>query len=565
MFKTIHSGFHIFKRLLAWCLLAGLMAAGLAAQNFADPRDAVYDDLDNWSSRRLVGNLPDQRPYSLQTIKPLLEVVLEHPAATAVDRRRAGDYLRRIDDGFHAGVQGRLRTSDGAAGPYWHANAEFEMAGLPTEWLGAVFDFQVYLLDRSNGTQESDYTGQAEDYLEDWASMGESGVLIRQMAHTYVAVGEMGGSLQGYLGYGRQSVGDFSKNGIVIGSQGSSSGRLSFQLDLPEFTFAYGLYELVATADADTPAAQPSSGKHVFYHSLDAHVAPWLDLGLYESVVTGPYVDPLYFIPLSVFFQLQGAGGFEDGNSLIGLDFKLKPFEGFDVKGTVYVDDLHWNDIVSFDWDTKWKLAFQTGLSWSPAMKEVSDWLRRLDFDYTAVMPYMYTHYDGGNGGSANFTDYTNRGANFGPDLQPNSGRWSLAGSFSLLDDPLWGRLNADLGLVLVSHGNASADITSGNGTITDPGYLDGQPTFQPPFVDPTGQPYTRFLTQDVLEHVFQTRLGLSYTLSHGQTKDQVKDRAWGSTSLDLGYTYEHVWNAGLVEGAEADHHYLSLGVSWLY
>ena len=60
-----------------------------------------------------------------------------------------------------------------------------------------------------------------------------------------------------------------------------------------------------------------------------------------------------------------------------------------------YADDLHFNDIVNFNCNTRWKFVLQSALSWSPVGRIFKD----LGLEYTMVTPYTYTHpahsYDG--------------------------------------------------------------------------------------------------------------------------------------------------------------------------
>jgi hypothetical protein len=157
------------------------------------------------------------------------------------------------------------------------------------------------------------------------------------------------------------------------------------------------------------------------------------------------------------------------------------------------------------------------------------------------VTPYTYSHRDQISG-PANYSNYTHIGTPLGPSLEPNSDRFTLDASVSPL--PFF---NIGLRFRTIRHGNASAGITDGDGTIFDDGYDDaGNPTFQSE---------TRFLSQDVLEKILQLGLDADYTLWKG----------WGTLKGKLGYTFERILNPGLVQGEREFNHFFALSLSYQY
>jgi hypothetical protein len=59
--------------------------------------------------------------------------------------------------------------------------------------------------------------------------------------------------------------------------------------------------ELLATDDAGRGR---QSGKHHFFHSLELHPTSWLDVGVFETVITGR-LELLSFLPASAYFHSQ--------------------------------------------------------------------------------------------------------------------------------------------------------------------------------------------------------------------------------------------------------------------
>jgi len=195
---------------------------------------------------------------------------------------------------------------------------------------------------------------------------------------------------------------------------------------------------------------------------------------------------------------------------------------------------VNFNELVKFNFNTKLKIAIETGASWSPGNK----WLRKISLDYTAVMPYMYTHYDwhsAYNSTDFNADNYTHNGGNLGTSLSPNSDRINLTGSWRLDD-------STELSFFgnWIRHGNASEDTGASvhaDGSIFDNGIdLNGELYFQDSLP---------FLTQDVLEKVLQ--FGIGFTTTVDMPFQDVK-RYYGM-EMSLGYTYEMIWNSGRSSG----------------
>jgi hypothetical protein len=222
---------------------------------------------------------------------------------------------------------------------------------------------------------------------------------------------------------------------------------------------------------------------------------------------------------------------------MAGLFARFKLPQSVNINTTLYIDDIHFNDIVRFNFRTKYKIAFQSGVSWTPLYKH----FRRISFEYLLITPYMYTHYGSGDDDEPNFVNYTHKGRNLGCSLEPNSDRFLLKGSFAFSPMAV-----IDLFTSLVRHGNASDGITDGDGTIFDDGYSDEGATFQDE---------TRFLSQDVLEYTFQ--FGFNSLFEYPVRKLTLN---WG-----FGYTFEAVFNENLVEDQNNTNNLIniSFGISY--
>lgn len=561
-------------RPLAPLALALLLASGARAQVVTDPADPLYADLEVWEAQGLVPRLPALQPYPVQMVRHLLATVARHPRAPDAERERAAWLLAQLDEPLRLTLHLDERFASSAAGPYARAAIDPTLQGMVTPWLGGSARYQVMALRLDDGLALPAGVANPEDLIFDDVHFDVAGqtLHVRQVSHGSFGIGEGDGSLLFQLGLGRHRAGPFWHNGIVVGGQAPQAGQFSLLMRQPYFTAHIALYELAATDDAGLGSA---TGKHLHLHSLDFHPAPWLDLGIFESVVYGGRFELLYFIPMVAYFNSQGLTGFSD-NSLVGLNGRATPLPGLDLKAVLYVDDISFNDMASGNFNTKYKLATQVGAALAPTAlldgvaPGLMPWvqhhfIRLVTVDYTAVLPYTYTHQNTA-GAPFNYESYTNAGASFGPALEPNSDRLSLRALLRPLTDPRRGLLDVDLEVAWIRHGNASAGIIPGrDGSIHDDGWLGDVPTFQPPFEDPTGQPATRFLTQAVIEQTTQLSVGASLTLDGGHEDHSAWDRAWGGVTARARYTAQLQDNAGLVAGRSALEHFGELSLAWRY
>jgi hypothetical protein len=222
------------------------------------------------------------------------------------------------------------------------------------------------------------------------------------------------------------------------------------------------------------------------------------------------------------------------------------------------------------------------GFSWAPK----NNFLSRLDFDYTAIMPYMYTHwpepetnrYNGPQDPSdpkslpigdrepriPNYLNYTHMGRNLGPDLQPNSDRFSIRSSFRFIPN-----LDIRLSAYLTRHGNASEgrefyDHSDNfhDGSIFDYGSIDPWTSGPHFWDDHTMNNFYKdipFLTQDVLEILLGGTVGVTWTIPV----------SFGTFKLSADYGIQYGWNRSTYsnrrpqEGNNGFDHFWSIGGMW--
>lgn len=432
------------KLVTFFCLL--LAAASMYSQVACDPQDYFYDDLEVWEASGLVNNLPAARPYPLPLVKTILQTVLERGDSTQ----------RRIAQSHYDRFFGRVFT--------WGYKAELavDTADQLKEMalaLSADINLQIEELVSIGASLEGWATnklpdqeiqpvgeGSSRDIIEDNAKVGPFWLLPAMNSSIAIGTDEY------YLNAGimRASFGPF-RNGIFAGEQVLHSGQYNFAANKEKWGFNLSLYSLTAT---DGEADKPFPEKYVSIHTLEWRPVSWFNISLLESIIFGDRFEPMYVLPLSPYMISQGLTGFAD-NSWLGGMFTVKPVPGLRIDGTLYADDLSFNDIARLNFDTKWRLAGQIGTKFAPLESGI---FTLAGFDYTLVTPYTYSHKNGDplDMSAANYQNYTHYGENFGADLDPNSDRINLRIKLRPLED-----VDFDVVGVMIRHGNVNEGIDS--------------------------------------------------------------------------------------------------------
>ncbi|MDR0600244.1 MAG: hypothetical protein LBG84_09245 [Treponema sp.] len=547
------------KKTMALFLLPVLVSVA-EAQVIHDPNDPLYKDLDWWAVRGyLTQALPMVRPYPAQLLDELLEEAAGRAAeagdeAAALRARRYRDAIAPGSRALHAGARAGAAGLDGDADPLLALFAE----GTPRlrDWLAGSFAFAGYGSTKSPAFvhQTPGIYGPQADLIPDDSGVGA----VELLPHWTSALTVGTGDFYFQAGLIRSSLGPLYDNGVIVGPQASRAGHFSLVYRRPKWTFEALWLELVA---ADTTGQGRYPNKHMVTHIYSFRPIQALEVSFFESVVWGGRFEPLYLLPFSWLMASQAMADFGD-NSLMGFLVRWSFIRNAQFLTQVYVDDIHFNDIMRFQFDTKYKFAAELGLVWAPERGP----LRSLAGDYTIVFPYMYTHmYDldpatygtrypsqtGYGGPHPNYQDYSHAGKNLGPDLEPNSDRISLRSTWNTLPS-----LDISLSAYLIRHGNASQnridqDMMDGayhDGSIFDDGN-DDKPDYDNNYRS------VRFLTQSVLETRLAGGIELSWRLP----------LRFGDVTLQAGYVAEYGWNRGLVRGNDGLVNYWSLGGTYRY
>ena len=513
----------------------------LGAQTVHNPNDELYKDIDRWFVQGYITDfIPMVRPYPAQLINKLLDQVINNGDASA--RETAAAYKAKIAPGTRfitPGILGHIQGND----------EDYELIGAPfAEGLfqvNSVFNVSYNLtffgLTDHEGGERFNVPGTYNiypDLIDDTADIGPFRIL-----QNWTSIATLGTSdMYFQAGLSRSSFGPFYDNGVVVGPQAPRAGHFSFVYSRPLWSMEMLFQTLSATDDWGNGRF---SQKYNIIHALNFR--PWnnLELGIVQSLVYGKRIDPLYFVPFTFMFGLQTVNGFED-NALIGLYFRGRLFNSLLVKGQIYIDDFSFNGLK--DGNPFFKTAGIAGVSWAPRNSVLS----KLDFDYTAVMPYMYTHWIereyNVQPGEPNYLNYTHMGRNIGPELEPNSDRISLRTRWGIIRN-----LDINVSAYMIRHGNASADHSPNNHLDQDGSIFDHGTNYYGSGYNTNPHRTFNFLTQSVIETRLGGTLGIAYTLPS----------PLGTFRFISEYGIQQTRNRGFVRGENYIDHFWSVGGVW--
>jgi hypothetical protein len=543
------------KKLGAAVFLSFSFLITLGAQHIHDPNDRLYKDIDRWFIRGYISSPPPLiRPYPAQLLDALLSEVINFGNEEA--QSKASAYRDQIAPGsriIHGGIAGSIEGEDDDAAligaPYVDAFFRF------SDWISAGASMYVYGVTKPLD-EELNVPGSYSPYpdlVADNASVGP--FKLMQDWTSMLSLGKYDFYVQ--AGLNRTSVGPFYENGIVVGPQAGRAGHLSLNYRQPKWSFEMLMLSLTASDDFGDNFFPE---KYLVFHSVNFNILPGLEFGFLESVVWGGRFEMLYLIPFMELFAAQSMADFGD-NSLLGFHVRWNARRNTQILAQLYVDDISFNDLIRLKFNSKYKLAGELGVIWAP----IEGPLESLSADYTAVFPYMYSHWNVpdehrynnvrddkynedsyGTGPFPNYLVYSHMGKNLGTDLNPNTDRVSVRSLWGLLPG-----LDLTLSAYFLRHGNPSADADMReserhDGSIFDDGV---------PEDDTNNYRYLHFLTQSVLDIRVAGGFGFEWSLPF--------PAFMGNFSLNMDYVMEYGWNRGLVRDNNGLAHYWSIGGTW--
>ena len=507
----------------------GLSAFSQAAVDIFDP---LYEDIRIWEKIGLLNDLSSLRPYPLQEIERILNIVIEK--GTEKQIKKAQEYKKRLFGSvFHyggiaeLGVEIPKKQRDILLAPLLDMNISIHR--LLTASAHANFSL-LNKLPKEEGLPAFQFSKR--DIMKDSTSIGSFYLL--PMFNSGIAVG----TPEYYFtaGMARTSFGPFDENNILIGKQAFHSGQFIFVVNKEKFTYNQAL---LAISASDDRGGSYSPKKFTASHSITYRPLPWISIGLVDIVTYGGRFEPIYLLPFSVFFIGQSIYNFADA-SMLGVTLTVKPIKGLKIDAVLLADDIGFNEIVKFKKDAKWRMAGQFGVSY--AMPK-DHWFSFADINYTLVTPYCYTSIHNNDRKEPNYENYTHNGEPLGSNLPPNSDRIKVKAQFR----PLEG-LAINVSNTFIRHANVTE-------SVYDPVILreylkegnystDGSIFNHSAVVDKNSERThaflysTPFLTQQTIQYVNQ--LGLEGVVNLPILK------SGGLIQFKMGYTFETNINPGV-------------------
>jgi hypothetical protein len=520
------------KRIVFPVVLHLLLIQALFSQSLINPSDSFYEDLQIWDTLGLVSNLPPLRPYPEPLVKSILKEVMESGSPLQWENARY-QYDRLFGKPLFWGAEGTGLFKTGMESP----DSQIDLTILAlgnfhlTDFFSISVDLNLLFTNKEQGSEVLPRNaGYRYDTYSDTADMGPLNVIAG--LNTNVAAGTEKMWIQ--AGVSRSSWGDFYDNGVVIGPQTDHTGNISYVIRGDNWNYTLAMFMLAASKDAGN-LDSPYPEKFMAMHAVSFSPLPWLDLAVYENMIYGKRFEPLYVLPISPYMTSQQLVGVGDDNLQMGFSFKIRPGKQLSWASNLFLDDAHFNDLVRLQFDTKIRIAVQTGISWVP----LNPFVRTLQLDYTIATPYMYTHSDSSSD-NMNYQNYTNNGKSLGAAIPPNSDRITVTGKFNLPVE----NMRLDTSLVFMRHANvneslpwdvAAEYLDNKGGEVSDGGIMDS-PNAGNGYFD-YAHHHLMFMEQETKQYTFQIGIKPAWELPRLPR---------GKLSLTAGYVFEYIYNDGV-------------------
>ena len=288
-------------------ILLSLLVLPAFAQISVDPNDDFYEYAQAWEIRGLVKTLPPVRPYSLNSIKNILQQVIKR--GNRKDVALAIEYWNEISGKpmgvkFEAKGKGKLTRTNKVDASDDDAESDldkliwgrFALAGdafVFPDFVSIGYDLGVLArTEKNEGPFLPYYTNSAYDAIQDAASLGPLNGYIDMNASAAIGTHEF--FAQG--GVNRSGYGPFLRKGLAINDTGYHMGNVSYSIVKDTFSFVQQYSAIGATKSYDGSGLKPE--KFMAFHALEYKFTPKFSASYYESIVYGKRFDLSYFLPV---------------------------------------------------------------------------------------------------------------------------------------------------------------------------------------------------------------------------------------------------------------------------
>lgn len=520
------------------------------AQVSVHPDDRFYQFAQNWEIKGYIESLPLIRPYPSPVIKDILETVINCP--NKADAEIALEEFERIfSKSYFASVEGGLDLKNSVS----ETNGGSELsknllgrAGIAGELVfhplvSFGYDFGFYGESADFFDVAPYYVNKKPDSLFDPADIGPIEMYIDWNAN--VSVGTKKTYATG--GLSTTGYGPFLNDGLALNDSSFHSGNFIFNTTQKKWSYASSLQMLGASVNNPYYASNLTDGKYLAFHAFQYRFNSKFHFSFYENIIFGPKFNIAYVFPVP-FMGIQNVTG-ASANLQMGLLLESVPVKGLKLAADIFVDDLAVNDVVKFNFDTKIRIAGQTGVIYSPDNSICTT----ISMNYQMVFPYTYAHweYTGSetaqiNASTINYQNYTNGGVCVGSVLDPNSDKFSFKAEFNPL--PFF---NFSFATNFIRHCNSAEAfgnddavkyILAREGQYATDGSINMHQMFENLESEggtPVDQAWNSlgFMTSGHKMEIVQA--GIKGEFHFPKTK-------FGRFSLSAGYTFEYVKNAGV-------------------
>ncbi len=195
------------------------------------------------------------------------------------------------------------------------------------------------------------------------------------------------------LGYGRNFIGDGYRS--LITTDGVSPYPF-FKINTSFWKIKYtNTYMFLKDIRQDAVADRTYATKYMANHYLSWNATKRLNIGLFESVIWSNSnkrgFDMSFLNPIVFYRSVEFASSARSGNALLGLTYKYKLNNQFNLYGQFLLDEFSLEEVKKADRSWKNKFGYQLGVKYFNAFN-VKNLLLQLEYNH--VRPYVYSHSD---------------------------------------------------------------------------------------------------------------------------------------------------------------------------
>lgn len=534
------------KKLFLFIILFSA-AFTLFAQVSLDPNDSFYQDAKTWEVKGLTGWLPQIRPYSVSTVKMILSDVKEK--GDEKDVQRAEYYEQKFfakpwNVGFTLGDTAVISNEGDKLRNYTFGLPEVygDMSFL--KYIG--FGYNLGIVSDSKNKKTENYLPFAEsnpfDTYDDPFTLGPLSNNINMNAN--ITVGKE--NLYGMFGLNRIAFGPFLNDSVLLSGGQFHTGNFSLIYEGEKWGYTQ-VFSVLSRSEKNSSSGVTNfkPEKYMGFHSVRFTPNKYFSFSYFESSVYTNRFDPCYLLPVP-YMIIQGMYGASD-NTISGLVFDVKPVNRIQLSTSLIIDDIDLDGIAKGDFNSRFRFAGIIGATYTPSVKFIDD----INFNYTLVTPYTYSHRDPVMDikpdvvSYYNKDNYTTRLTSLGTKLPPNSDRFYYSMTFAPVKN-----LKVDCALSFMRHANIAESYTDEEAQKhidlnnqaaslypNDNYYFstDGS-VWTSTLTSPTSS-QCNFLNQTHKMYVLQCAVNAEYTLPRYK---------WGTVTFDAGYMFEYIANKGV-------------------